>query len=255
MRNKYRHIGQPFCVLSPQINPPPALLSENPPHTFHLKCDEFWCELLQWPRCEPMSVQDLVFYPPTFTIWSYSGEAVLSSRSQNSRCCGAVSNSFYCAGTGSQHGEAAGSTARLLNDRNGEGIPTLGSLQLRAAPCMYPYLLIVTLSFNLRRSLRIDYIASCGRMSDEWWKGTGTKWSWTDRSVSPAIAWRDRGEPWKTSVTIAGVPVGIRTENLRNEKCFQLLLLSPEKQIMSPSQKIFLLTFREWIVYFEKERK
>lgn len=130
-----------LCVLSPQLDRPPACLSASPPHTFHLKSNKFWLTLLQWPRCEPMSVQDLVSYPPTFSIWWYSGEAVLSPRSQNSRCCGAVSNSLCCAGTGSQHGEAAGSPARLLGDRNGEGVPTLGSLQLRTAPCMYPLIL------------------------------------------------------------------------------------------------------------------
>jgi len=86
-----------------------------------------------------MSVQDLFFYPPTFSIWCYSGEAVLVPRSQNSRCCGAVRNSLCCVWTGSQHGEATGSSARLLVDRNGEGIPALWSLQLRTTSCTYPY--------------------------------------------------------------------------------------------------------------------
>lgn len=137
--NNYRHIGQPFCVLSPQVGPPPALLSASPLHTFHLKCNKFWTELLQWPRCEPMSVRDLVFNPPTFSIWCYSGQAVLVPRSQNSRCCGAVSNSLCCVRTGSQHGEATGSAAGLLVNCNGEGIPAFWSLQLRATSCTYPY--------------------------------------------------------------------------------------------------------------------
>jgi len=90
-----------------------------------------------------MSVQDLFFYPPTFSIWCYSGEAVLVPRSQNSRCCGAVRNSLCCVWTGSQHGEATGNSARLLVDRNGEGIPALWSLQLRTTSCTYPYPLTI----------------------------------------------------------------------------------------------------------------
>jgi hypothetical protein len=62
--------------------------------------------------------------------------------------------------------------------------------------------------------LRCQYQDSMSRIVG-WqmnWKAFGWKQSWPNRSTIPACDWRDRGKPWKISVTKAGV-LGIQTDH------------------------------------------
>jgi hypothetical protein len=47
-------------------------------------------------------------------------------------------------------------------------------------------------------------------------KGFGRKLSWHNQTIIPVFAWRERGKPRKTSVTIADVPAKVQTEHLQN---------------------------------------
>jgi hypothetical protein len=76
-------------------------------------------------------------------------------------------------------------------------------------------------------TLSVAKLYSVEWVDDTNWRGFGRKWSWPSRDNIPAFAWRVSRKARGTSVRIASVPAGIRTQYLFNRSLDRYCYASP----------------------------